>query len=412
MIITKVRVIKKIVKKAGVDQGDVSVYVHSSESDFGAITKVQAQTYNLVNGAVVKNVMPDNAIKIDRGTDDVIYGKFSLPAVSEGSILDYSYETKTEVNDVVANWEIEGEMPKLVSEFSLTYPDEISLAFTPQNTPEFVAFDDNESDSVPPVAYTTPLRTPDIGYYYKRWVRRDVQGVPNENFVYNRKNFSERIVFRIAAISKTATWFRYKSGYLNWFYLNKRVKELKQFFGQLKEGHYPPAKQFLKKAGVHGDDKLVNAKTIYNYIRDSFLYKGRSITTPRDLDWVLRNHLGNLVDLNLALISSLREAGMEAYPILLNTRNSVKLNEDFPNSEGINYVLTWLKVDGETYYLDPTKKYYSFGTISPSCYNGFAWVVNDTGMGIHLDPKDIKERMVIQVKTIQNNIDDYRVHIQ
>jgi hypothetical protein len=39
-------------------------------------------------------------------------------------------------------------------------------------------------------------------------------------------------------------------------------------------------------------------------------------------------------------------------------------------------------------------------------------VVTDTGTGIQLDPKDIKERMVIQVKTLKNSIDDYRIHIQ
>lgn len=412
MQVTKVRRIVKIVKKTGVDEGNVSVYVHSSESDFGGISNIHAQTYNLVDGVVVKNVMPDNAIKIDRGSDDFIYGKFSLPAVAAGSVLDYSYETKKEVSDIVADWEIEGEMPKLVSEFSLTYPAGISLAFTPQSTPEFLQFDDNQSDSASPIAYTTPLSTPDIRYYHKRWVRRNVQGIPNENFVYNGKNYSERIVFRIASISQTDSWYRYKSGYFNWYHLNNRVKERRQVFGQLKDGHYPPAKQFLKRIGAQDSDKLTNAKTIYSYIRDSFVYKGNSLSTARDLDWVLRNNLGNRLDLNLALISALREAGMNAYPVLLSTRKSVKLNEDFPNIEGIDYVLTSLKVDGESYYLDPTGKYYPFGTIPPSCYNGFAWLVNDTGMGIQLDPKDIKERMVIQVKTSNNSLDDYRFHIQ
>jgi hypothetical protein len=412
MVTAKVRRIIKIVKKAGVDEGNVSVYVYSTEGNFGGISNIHAQTYNLVNGAVEKKVMADNAIKIDRGSDNFIYGKFSLPAVSEGSILDYTYETKKAVDGVISNWEIEGALPKLVSQFSIYYPDMIRVAFTFQGTPEFPEFDDNKSDSVAPIAYTTPLATPDIGYYSKRWVRRDVPGIPNENYVYNKRNYSERMVFRLAGVHKTDTWYRYESGYYNWPFLNKRLKERRTAFGQLKDGHYGPAKQFLKKIGAQGGDKLANAKTIYNYIRDSFTYKGSSLTTLRDLDWVLRNNLGNRLDLNLALISALREAGMEAYPVLLSTRESVKLVEDFPNGEGIDYILTSLKVDGETYYLDPTKKYYPFGTISPSCYNGFAWVVTDTGTGIQLDPKDIKERMVIQVKTLKNSIDDYRIHIQ
>jgi hypothetical protein len=126
----------------------------------------------------------------------------------------------------------------------------------------------------------------------------------------------------------------------------------------------------------------------------------------------LKNNSGNRVDYHLALIAALREAGMKAYPVLLSTRDNGKLLEDFPNLDNLNYLITRLELDGQTYYLDPTKRYYGFGTIPSSCFNGFSWVVNDTGFALQLDPQDVKEKMFVQVKTVSNDEKNYQLLVK
>lgn len=414
---SKVRRIIKILTKEGVDVADVRVALESSVTTFGGITKVKAATYNLVNGEVDKTEMAASAIKIEKASENMAIGKFSLPNVSEGSIIDYTYETKQELSSVIGKWKVQEQLPKLVSEVSVTYPEMITLALLTNNIPEFEEYNDKApAGGETSVSYYTPT-IPTGGGYYKSWVRKNIQGYKVEPFLYNVENFSEWILFKVGSVKISATYGRHtvtnNSGLMDWTYLNSKLKVNKKAFGKLSEGGSRAAAVFLKNLGAKPPSKDEYARKIYAYIRDNFTLKDEGMAgSTREIVWTLNNKAGNRFDYHLALISCLREAGMEANPVLLSTRDKVKLMEDNPNLDNINYIVTRMKVDDKIFYLDPTNKYNPFGVISAMCYNGFAWVVNDTGFGAMLDPADIKEKVVVQAKTISNDAKDYQLNIK
>src|SRR5690606_10991876 len=62
-------------------------------------------------------------------------------------------------------------------------------------------------------------------------------------------------------------------------------------------------------------------------------------------------------------------------------------------------------------YLDPTEKYNPFGVLSPSCYNGMEWVVDDEGYMVNIAADSLRERTSIVITTENSTASDYTINI-
>ena len=59
----------------------------------------------------------------------------------------------------------------------------------------------------------------------------------------------------------------------------------------------------------------------------------------------LNTRTGNAANINLFLCSMLNEAGIQASPVLLSTRDHGKILKDYPFQQFINYVIVLAKID-------------------------------------------------------------------
>ncbi|RYG53599.1 MAG: transglutaminase domain-containing protein [Chitinophagaceae bacterium] len=401
-ITRKIRRIVKILHKDAFDEADVQLFV------IGSIGKIEAATYLKDGTSYLKKDMPAESIKITKANEFVTEGKFSLPSVAVGCVLDYTYETKKDLSTVVAEWDIQEGFPKLCSEIVINYPGTIKLALVGENGVDFESFDDSRLDpsTRTPFSYSTPGFSPSAGYFSKKWVRKEITAHVSEPLVYNPRNYCERIEVQIASMRNSA------HGISGWKELSKNVSGNPIFFGNLKpNGGFRPAKLALSNL-PEVDDKVLFASKIFSYVRDSFTLIKESLGTTRDLNWVFRNRSGNATDFHLALISMLREAGFNADPVMLSTRNNLRLMEIHPVISRINYIVTRLQVADEFFYLDPTQKNLSFGTLSPGCYSGFAWAVNDSGYAVQLLPEGIKDKLTVQARTVNADSTSHTLNVR
>jgi len=415
----RTRRIIHILNKSAVDLSSIVIRISSSEHDFGSISNIKGVTYNLVDGQISRHSMPDDAIKIEKISSGTAMAKFSLPSVSAGSIIDYTYDTKEELDRSIGNWRIQERLPKLTSECCIYFPAIFKVGITTYHVPAFAEFNDEADTAVNvPAAYATPTTQPQMEVNYKRWVRHNITAAPDEPYTFNPQQYKERIVFRTAGGNISSVHGRYiysqSLSTPTWRELNNGMQRNVHVFGQLKSGRLSAVKQMLNRFGLPGTDTVEYARQIYRFVRDSFTCKEHewNLYTARELPWVVHNKMGNRLDLHLALIAALRDAGLKADPVILSTRDQGKLFSDYPETEHVDYVVTRLAAGADVYYLDPTNRYAPFGILSPDCYNGYAWVVNDTGMGIMLNPEHIKEKSSVQIKTTGKDGDDLRFSIR
>ncbi|MFQ5680977.1 MAG: DUF3857 domain-containing protein [Candidatus Omnitrophota bacterium] len=108
------------------------------------------------------------------------------------------------------------------------------------------------------------------------------------------------------------------------------------------------------------------ARAIYHFcarrIRYVAIEYGRAGYEPHRASEVFLNKYGDCKDQAMLLITMLRYAGLRAYPVLIGTRGSVALSEDFPASY-FNHAIAAVDIDGEIVFIDPTADTVSFGDL-------------------------------------------------
>lgn len=75
----------------------MSIFLYSSGRSEEKIQNLKAATYNLEDGKLVATELDKKSIFKDKYDKNRMQMKFTLPAVKEGSIIEYSY---TQVSDV------------------------------------------------------------------------------------------------------------------------------------------------------------------------------------------------------------------------------------------------------------------------------------------------------------------------
>jgi hypothetical protein len=104
--------------------------------------------------------------------------------------------------------------------------------------------------------------------------------------------------------------------------------------------------------------------------------------------------VGNVADINLMLVSMLRHAGIEAYPVVTSTRdNGIPL---FPTLEGLNYVIVAVKDKEDYILLDATESYSAANILPERVLNWEGRLITKAGDFVKIDlmPKKISATSV------------------
>ena len=122
--------------------------------------------------------------------------------------------------------------------------------------------------------------------------------------------------------------------------------------------------------------------------------------TDKGVKKAYKEGVGNVADLNLILTAMLREAGLNANPVLVSTKkNGVPL---FPTIEGFNYVISMVEFPNNTYMLlDATEPYSTPNTLPIRAlnWNGRKVTKNGESSWVKLtSSKPAKEENTISLK--------------
>ena len=146
------------------------------------------------------------------------------------------------------------------------------------------------------------------------------------------------------------------------------------------------------KASYAKLNTLEKVKTVYNYVRDNFINNGKNnIYDIRRLTSVLSSKQGTSAEINLMLISMLRDVYVVANPVLLSTTEHGKVSEESPMLKSFNYLVAQVNENGNIYYLDASVPQLPFNQLPLNCYNGHARVVSNVASPVYLNTDKIKE---------------------
>jgi hypothetical protein len=391
----------KILNKNGFDAADVYVILYYDKDSREDISNLKAVTYNLENGNVVSTPLEKKSVFQDKLDRNHIAVKFTLPAIKEGSLIEYTYTVRSEFYFNLQPWSFQGKYPVLWSEYEVSIPSIFDFVFLSQG---FQKFDISETsnrannymirESGGTGASSAFTFSSNDGIH--RWVMKNVPALKEESFTSTIRNHIDKVEFQLATVMIPQ---QAPEDYLgNWTKLSEKLMKDEDFGESLdKDNNWMNDDVKIILQGASND--LEKMYRIYAWVRDHFTctdHSARYLSNP--LKTVFKNKNGNVADINLLLTAMLRHENLQAYPVILSTRHNGYAHPVYPLINRYNYVICQVVADNRNYYLDATDPDLGFGHLPSDCYNGQARVITPTlAAAVDFIPDSITESKVTSV---------------
>jgi len=365
---TERRVRIKILKDKGLDQANIKLRFYS-KSGYEIIKFISALTYNIDNsGNIVTTKLEKSSIYTKQINNKISEISFTMPDVKIGSVIEYKY---LDVKKSVANlddWYFQDDIPTRISEYKILVPSIFRFV--------------NQIMAIQPVEQKSELVHENAFYhssrlsydsYEKTYIIKNVPAVRDEPYMGAVKDYLQRVVFQLSQID-------YGEGQVeeirsSWPKLTQDLLEDEDFGLQLKKNlpHTKSLDDSLKN--VQGDyNKIV---TIHDYVRRNMNWNGlESIYSTDGIKSAWDKKTGNNTELNLILINLLREAGLNAYPLLVSTKDNGAVNTIFPFLQQFNNTMTCVFIGDKKYILNAADKYNPAYLVPYDVVNNDAFVVD------------------------------------
>jgi Domain of Unknown Function with PDB structure (DUF3857)/Transglutaminase-like superfamily len=356
----------KILKASAIHRAEIKIKYYS-KSRFQEVSNINGISYNLdAAGNVVETKMEKKAVF--NKTIDKEYSEFSfaLPDVKLGSVFEYKYRITRKSYSYIPAWTFQKSIPVKYSAYNLTIPE--YFQFTVQST------------------VRQKMDRKDDKYNGTWYTMHNVPGLKEEPYSSGRDGYLQRVEFQL---SKIVTPSYYEEVLTTWPKIIKQLEEDEDFGGALKRNIKGTSDLDMQlKTAKSTKDKV---QLVYNYVQKNMqwndeygIYSNNGIKDA----WDKKN--GNIADINFILINLLRDAGVDAKPLIASTKDNGTINTFFPFLRQFNCVLAYV-ADGNTrYIMNAADKYNPFNLVPYDVLytNGLVVDKNDGGVvGLNSDKK-------------------------
>jgi len=380
----------KIMNAAGVGEANVSAQYYSRSGD-GYTDEVKGATYNEENGVLIKTKLEKDAIYNKTLSTNESELVFALPNVKAGSVIEYSFQSTSPLMYSLPPWLIQGKLPKLHSEYEVEAPRNINYTCLTVGNVVFVDYN-KEKDALKDTTSCYHIFNAGVsGTFDVIWGKRNIPAMKEEPFISCIENHAQRMDLQLSEFNRDNV---YKENILtSWAKLDKFLMEHEHFGKQIdkRNGYLGDIVDTLTK---HAANDLEKVKNIYSYVRANFDCNDRGGIYTESLKTVFENKRGSAAEINLLLTAMLKYADFDADPEVLSTKGSLRLYENYPLLNRLNYVVVHVLVGHTQYLLDASDKDNTFNILPPECYNGYARIINNEGSSMYLTGDDIDERNI------------------
>lgn len=324
----------KILKSDGYDSGTVTI-PYLGRDRLQQVNDVEGVTYTLDDdGQVETHELDDDDIFEEDVDGDVEQVRFTLPNLEPGAVIEYRYELDSKSWRHIPSWSFQEGEPTLYSEYHVRIPAFLEYATLTTGAQNYDTVDEKKRT----MARGTELE--------KRWVMTEVPALREEPFITTLEDYRSRVQLQIKLLRNPRSGVIEERFMNSWPALAEQLLDAGYFGKNLGDGG----------GGLFGGDGAVetqvqqvtegvrsdSAKTheIYEYVRSTVEWNGETTRfREQDFDDILESKTGNAADVNLLLVSMLQNAGIEAHPVLISTRDHGKVFPIYPFESQFNSVI-------------------------------------------------------------------------
>ncbi len=328
------------------------------------ILSVAAVTHN---DSIKKEVDSEDFFFLYEGGDSA-YLRFAFPDIKDGSVLEYMYVIKSPFFSNFGDWQFQGYLPKIYSEFTSVIPAYFRynrVLYGKEN------LSINEVSAIDNCLSAPSFRT--IADCEKTiYAMENIPAFEEEPFMLSGKNYISRVEYELR--EKVNFKGKKREVLENWINIDKTFRKKKEVGKQLKNISY--FKNKLPKFIDQIQEPIEKAKAIYSFIQNHFTWDQSYLLLRVDPKKAFQEGVGNIPEINISLINSLNASGFDAKLMLLSTRDNGLPKRSVPTLTDFNYYAAFLTIDGTDYILDATDKQSPFGVVPIRVLNRYGRVMD------------------------------------
>jgi len=370
---------------------------------------IKGYTYNLVDGKIVEEKLKSNQIFKEEVDENWTQNKFAMPNAQKGSVVEWYYTISSpfagNIDDVVFQYRIP--IKKMIAKIEI--PQYFTFKYLP-NSYYPIKMSQNQQNRTLEYSYRT-----DDGTGAKTTLHRSTENIfvniyeANENFIPAIKeepyindinNYIAKVHFEHISTQFTNRAPKFYS--TDWESVAKTINKNYYFGKQLEGTNFLKTDAITQTANAKTDDE--KAAILFNFLKTQIKWNGNySKYAEKGIKKAYQEHVGNAADINLCLVALFREAGLNANPVLISTRNhGVPL---FPTINGFNYVIAAIESPSGILLFDATELYSTANVLPSRVLNWEGRLVraDDTFAVVNLNAVEpAKKRINLFVKLDEN----------
>lgn len=145
------------------------------------------------------------------------------------------------------------------------------------------------------------------------------------------------------------------------------------------------------------DEKIVAViRIVQNQVRYMGIEIGVYSHLPNTPNKVFAQRFGDCKDKSQLLCALLKSIGVEAHPVLINTTLKDEILKVLPNPQSFNHCTVQIKLNGNTYWVDPTISY-QCGNLCSNAFPDYRWGLVVTDYSEKLTPIKPIDKGVVRI---------------
>jgi hypothetical protein len=361
----------KILKEKGFNHANIKLPYYSDGS-YEKIIDLEAIVYNLDEaGNIVNTKLEKKAFYRQKLNAYYSAVTFTFPEIKEGSIIEYRYEKVREQWSNIDPWVFQHDIPTKFSSFNITLPEYFQFTTTQQ-----ISFPvENKKDLVSQTIHLPDGNVTFIATEHS-YKMRDLPSLKEEPFMGAPRDYLQKIEFQLSSIVVPGSLTQ---NFRNtWPALTKELMTHPSFGMQLKKNLERDAELTAIMALTSKTEKLLS---IYRYVQRHIQWDGTEDIYTDGVKNAWSKRKGTTADINLILVNLLKDAKIDAYPLLVSTREHGKVLETYPFLQQFNKVIAIAIIDETPFILNAADKYNPARLIPYDVMGTEAYVVDNEKSG-------------------------------
>lgn len=295
---------------------------------------------------------------------------FTIPGVVVGSVIEYEYEIISEYITTLEPWLFQHPIYTKESCLNLILPtgfkfQTLSYGFDLYN------IEKKEEEIINPSDVNSRATQFTL-------TGKNIPGLKDEPYLDNLYDVSAKIIFMLESYGTT-----YQS--IN---VAKSWDEISDFLIKFYKNFWDSdlfSDKVLSSIINSNADPIEKAKKIYAQINSSITTSGKGHIISSNFkspEVVLKDKAASSNEKTILLISALKKAGLNAYPVLISSIQNGTFNPDFHNPDQFDKIICSLNINNQQFYLFPVMKSVPFGYLTPETNVAIGLLLNDNNAKI------------------------------